>query len=58
MKVKEVISVINNADYYSLISAQRAAGLCKEDLIVETIIFQNTKTSISLQIFINVRMDL
>lgn len=43
MKVKGVISVINNTDYYSLISAQRAAGLCKEDLIVENYNFSKHK---------------
>lgn len=43
MKVKEVISAINNTDYYSLISAQRAAKLCKDDLVVENYNFSKHK---------------
>ena len=35
MKVKEVISLISNTDYYSLIEATRAVGLYKDDIVVE-----------------------
>lgn len=35
MKVKEIISTINNNDYYSLITASRAVQLHKENIVVE-----------------------
>lgn len=35
MKVKEVISIINDNDYFSLITAARAAQLHKDDIVVE-----------------------